>query len=490
MRLSIFLLLSALASAQYSPVNLAAGQQIANAGGASSNILLVQSVACTSGTTNAAYACTLSSTGSGHLIVILQNDADNPGAPSAPTDGGDTFTQAYTAGQANGEGRTSIYYLCNSTSGKTSITINQASGHSAANVREYSGTATTSCLDAVISTTASNGSSTNMVSKTITATQNDLAIGGCSTGQSATASLAAVDMWGNGKDYPQSNDGTDSYAADILNAFPSLVTANISAASHNYGCFAALFKSAVAGSSSGIQPNTYVDFAGISNGTTLSIANMSATGSHGSDILWTGSTSPLTGITAATSCATNPVTPVYVNGTKYTTATNGMAYDLSQANKNIIFTDFNGTHASVAAAGFINMPNPSDATNPYTILGFTAGGLDRAELFIQNGAWGLETAGGDSSTQTFTYGTQYWWTMQYNAGGTHKLRLYSCSSGCTVQGNWTQVGSEATHAATGSNNSGSFSNGRLGAEAGNPSITICQSAIRFDWTGTQYPMLP
>jgi hypothetical protein len=454
----------------------------------SSNIVLVQNQVCTSGTTNAPYACTITSTGSGHLIVILENDADNPAAPSLPTDGGDTFTQDFTSAQVNGEGRSTIFHLCNSISGKTSITINQTSGHSSANIREYSGTATASCLDVVNSSLSGNSSTSIMNSNELAATQNDVAISWCSTGVTATAHMAVADVWTDGIDYPQVNDAGDSFSADILNAFPSNITGLFQGDSHNYGCGIALFKSAVAGSPSGIRPNLYVDFGGITNGTTLTPANMTLNGSHDVNGVWTGSTSPLTGMTASTSCATNPVTPVYSNGTKYTTAANGLAYDLSQANKNLGYGT--GTVTSAAAGGFITFPNPSDAVNPYTVLGFTAGGLDRAELFVQNAAWGLETAGGDSSTQSFTYGTLYWWTMQYNAGGTHKLRLYTCSSGCTVQANWTQAGSEATHAATGSNNTGGFTFGRLGAESGNPSITICQSVSRIDWTGTQYPMLP
>src|SRR5437899_3923296 len=66
--------------------------------GAVSNIVKVQSLAFKQAGASGAYSGTVTSTGAGHLLTVVEFDyAANPSAPSLVTDtNGDTWTQACT----------------------------------------------------------------------------------------------------------------------------------------------------------------------------------------------------------------------------------------------------------------------------------------------------------------------------------------------------------------------------------------------------------
>lgn len=420
---------------------------IGKVGGAApvSNILLVQS-ATNFSNAGATYAVSLGATAAGNGLIIIQEDADNPAAPTVPTGvAGSTCVQDATYAQTNNEGRQTYFNCPNISAGTTTVTIHvTGSGHSVANVREYSGLATAALLDSIAAAKASNVTATALVSNPIIGTQTDLAVGSCATGATATANMVAGTGWGHGKDFTQTADLTDSYAVDILNAVKGQSITFITGDSHTYTCIVALYKSAVAGSSSGQYPTLYADFENSTNGTTVTAAILIA-GSHGGTCTWT-----VTGANAvvSTSGQQSTTTNESVNGVTYTSpdaGTRGIRYDPSVAGTGVEQCSFLNGVSSVSAGVWWLAPAIQDATQPYDVFELAGGGDSAIAQLIQSGGGTrvmlleIPSCGGsDCGHITLpTMGVWYKLTLKRVQNGTSSLSIYDSTGtqvGATITG--------------------------------------------------------
>jgi hypothetical protein len=417
-------------------------------GGALSNIRLIQSVAASNTTTGADYSVTVAATGAGNGLIILQNDADNPAAPSVPTGvtGSTCVTDHTEASAANG--RDTIFSCPNISSGITSVSIHRVSGHSSANVREYSGMKTSSMLDSVVSTQNNFTSGGNPLnSPTLASTQTDLGIGWCSQGSSTNVHGALVGEWGNLKDYPQPNDTTDSFAGDILNGLQSQFTYEATGDSHTYVCGVATYKSAVPGATPlGNLQGWYCDFENSTNGTTVTLAIFNA-GCHGGNQT---NVTIGTGFTIATAAQQTQLSPAVVNGTSYAGAsgTRGISYDLSTNPVQKMTFHLQASQASISLLGFFTI---SDNSVLYDIVDVSAAGADLIVAQVQTGTPGiiLECTAGNSAALSISLNTSYAIGLDFREGaggtGTHKLSIWTGAPSYS-----TLVGTK-TCASTGSN---------------------------------------
>ncbi len=438
-----------------------------------SNITLVNSTACFSNS-GTSYSCTIPSTAAGDGLIIIQEDADNPSAPTVPTGvTGSTCVTDHSYAQSNNEGRQTYFNCPNISAGTTTVTLHVASsGHSAVNVREYSGLATSSLLDTIVAAKTVTTSTTTEFSNPLATSQTDLAVTSCSEGATATSNMAAGTGWGNGKKFVQTADATDSYAADMLNV-QGQITGILTGDSHNYTCILALYKSAVAGTPpTGNTPTAYSDFENSTNGTALTSAILIA-GTHGGSCTWTGTSS---GMTVSTSGEQATVQNVTTNGVTYTApdaGTRGIAFDATVGG-NATCTWVGGNATTASAGVWWKAPASQDATSPdsfITIGGNGAADYADAQLLQVSGGTRrviLEAPSCGACASSFitlpTLATWYMVTVQYVGGGTHSLSIYDTSG--------SQVGSTLTAAATGTNRPVSIqfgnSHGTAGTTGSNP----------------------
>ena len=417
--------------------------------GGSSNILLVQSVACTNGSSGN-YNCTLSATGTGNLITIQEGDyAANPTAPSVPTDGGDTFVSDCTLTNA-GNGRLTFFSFPNSVSGRTTFTIRPASGASSAVVAEWSGAATSTPFDACNSALFANSSTTIFFTAPLAGSQTDLAIGGVYNRVNGTDTYSSTDVWTTLISSPDNTDGDQLYTQYIINGVKSQYTMNgtINNARTQFSAVA-LYKSAVAGSFSGQQPTTFLSMTG-TNGTNVTTSNLPMNPNPG-PLNSAGGTNCFTfsnanGLAALTTNATN--------GTQYTgTGVNSIAYSLScnTATDSQLGTTLSGSATKVSAGILVLYPNTA-SIDTFTMGGFVTLTPDRCYPTITspdgvNYYFYVETAGGDSShtgvniTSKITGGTPLWFTTQMDTGSGLLCTgaVYDATTG-------SQIGSNVSHA--------------------------------------------
>src|SRR5258708_7846302 len=142
-----------------------------------SNIAIVQSATCASTVSGTAFSCSLSATGTGNFLSVVETDYSGAAAPIVPTASSGTFVTDKT--QTGTVGRVTYFSICNAPSGLTSVTIHQASGHSSAVVTEWSGVATSSCFDNSSASALQVATSTSWVGFTggTTSNLNGLALG-------------------------------------------------------------------------------------------------------------------------------------------------------------------------------------------------------------------------------------------------------------------------------------------------------------------------
>jgi hypothetical protein len=299
-------------------------------------------------------------------------------------------------------------------------------------------------LDSVVATQNNFTSGGNPLnSPTIACSQTDVGVGWCSQGSSANVHGALVGEWGNLKDYPQPNDTTDSFSGDIRNGLKSQFTYEATGDSHTYVCGVACYKSAVAGSTpAGNLQGWYCDFENSTNGTTLTTAILNA-GCRGGN---QNNVTVGTGFTVATAAQQTQVSASVVNGTSYSGAggTRGLSYDLSTNPVQKSALTLQSGQAHLVTLGFFTI---SDNSQLYDIFDVTASGLDFIIAQVQTGSPGiiLECTSGNSAALSISLNTSYAIEFEYNAGGTHTMRLYTGSSYGTLVGT-------KTCAATGSNN--------------------------------------
>lgn len=450
-RLTVFLCCWLLAHPVYGQ---SASQQMLISFGtvAASNILSVQTpVACTSGAgSTGSTSCTVTSTGSGNLLVYWVHAGDNTSANSVPTSSSGTWVQACTF--TGGSGRATWYYMANSPSGLTSVTTHEASGnHTAGVFYEFSGVATSSPLD-VCSATELNISTAAPVSPTITTTQTDIVL--AATREDTSASLATHNA---GKDWtgtyaPQASDGNASVVEyrTVTNGVVGNFVADFVVTSHSYRTSIISFKSAVAGSApSGNSVQAFSQMSNSSDTTTITaaIAQAGMFGGYPGDgaslgiVVGTGFT---VSNAAGTSCT--PPSNITVNGVTYSgTLTHGISFDLSNVSQTINF-NLAVAQANVTILSCFQISNDDKQYGPF---GISASGTDYI-LAAYNSAGNTdkilaECVSGDGTGFAISVNTAYMLEMEYRAGGTHTLRVYGGASYGTLIGT-------STCAATGSNN--------------------------------------
>jgi hypothetical protein len=433
------------------------------AASASSNIVFVESQACNNTSTHASYTCTLSTaTGSGQVAVIVAEDYN--AVPSAPTDGGDTFTSVFSIQSAHGNGYLDAW--CGAvSSGKTSFTLNATSGsYNNGEVRIYSGTSA-SCPSDVVSASLLNTSATGTSSAIALSTQTDLGVAACMAGVTAPG-FGAIDNWNNGLGSANASNAQDLYVTDIVNGILSQFTANMSNThSSNEECAAITLQGAVAGTApSGNSPTGYADFeSGQSSGTALTAAILNS-GSHGGLAGWVGATSTgnYNGFTTTSGSQMNTLHQVNVNGKTYAAGEGslGIAYDMTTSPTNYIhWTLPITTLTALDAMAYLTIP--SDTTDQQDWFELTAGSDDiMFDLNFSTGKLGVECPSGSTDTSISSSGaTEYIASLQYVAGLKHTLQLYnssgvlqatvSCAATGTNDPSGIYIGQAHTSAATG-----------------------------------------
>lgn len=401
---------------------------------ATSNIVMLQDVACNNAATHAAYSCSLSATGSGQSAVIVAQDFN--GLPSAPTDSAsDTFTNAFSIQSAHGNGY--LDYWCGAiSSGVTSVTLNTpASGSSNGQVRVYSGLASGCPVD-VKNTALFNAASPASTTYPILGAQDDLAVAGCIAGV-ASPGYGALDDYANLLQSVNSSIANAMAAADIVNGLASYYSGNMSTSAAGNECAVVAFKSAVAGTApSGNLPTSYTDFeTGQPNGTALTLAMLNST-THGGGAGWwkafgTGNNSGFT--TSTTSTA--PLHQVTVNGKTYT-ASQTLNYLMTTSPTNYV-----SESVPLLGESYLNWMGtvtlPSDLTSQQDWVSLTSGSDHiQFDLNLATAKIGIEcqTVSVDS-TLSVVGGEVLIISMQFNATGTgnHTLNIYN-SSGTLLDG--------------------------------------------------------
>lgn len=412
-----------------------------------SNITLVHSTAgfSNSGTS---YVVTIPSTTAGNGLIIIQEDADNPAAPGVPTGvTGSTCVTDGTFAQTNNDGRQSVFNCPNISAGITTVTLHvAATGHSAVNIREYSGLAAASMLDAIVAAKTLTTATTTEYSRTLATSQTDLAVTSCTEGATATSNMATGTGWGNGTKFVQTADATDSFAADMLNV-QGHVTGILNGDSHNYTCLLMLYKSAVAGTPpGGILASFYSDFENSTNGTTVSAAILAA-GTHGGNCTWGGTFN--TNLTVSTSGEEPTVQNVTTNGVTYTapdSGTRGIRMDPSTTGGGAGSCTWIGGAPTVSAGVWWKAPASTDATSPYDFFVIDGSGGSEfaiAQLLQLSGGTNrviLETSLCGACSGSFitlpAMNAWYMVSLQYVQNGLGSLAIYDTSGA--------QVGSTIT----------------------------------------------
>lgn len=443
-----------------------------------SNITLIDSQVCT-GTTSCNHAVT---NAIGDLIVVIETNF-NAACSTVPTDGAsDTFTNRYDFAGVVSEGHQCGFDTISTGSNQT-VTAHGAS-FTSANIRVYRGTAA-SPFDVVVGglvavTSARPGS------RSLTGTTNELAIGWCEDGSSATNTFGTTSLWGNGISYPQATAGEVGFAADILNGLPGSQYgfAATATSSHNFGCGEILYKSAVSGSAGpGNFPTEFTGFENSTNGTTITPTILYA-GMGGGNCVWT-----VTGgaLVVSTSGQKDTVLNATTDGALYAapfTGTRGSRYDPGNGGSEGICT-FRQGHSTVTAGGWWLSPATIPDTTTHSLLTIALSGSDFVDVAMSSGEnfFRCETQGGVSTTLGFTIAANTWYrlTDKYVAAGTHTCSVYD-SSGTLLGTN--------THAATGSFNATSFILGNSHGSAGTVGNFAYQDSVLIDELNGTFPLLP
>ncbi len=454
---------------------------------AASNIVKVQSVVCY-GSGN--YNCTIASSGAGNLITVVEfNYGTDPGVPSVPTDtNGDTFVQACTLN--DGLGRSTLSYLANSTAGNTTVTVRPSSGASSAVVDEWSGVATSSPFIGCTGAQIYNDSLGYFFGAPVYGDQNVLALGWSYDRQASNRTYASDDNWATGLMVPQSSDGDEGFRQYIVNGlagqFAARGTINTASSTNTS---TGLFKSAVAGTSADIKPSVYVDFESGSNGSAINAAAINAD-SNGSGVRWTGGGS---GWTFASAGQKTLHTPVAVNGLQYTDVSGAMGakYDMSVSPGSSFQYLFpiNTTSASLGVYFLIHDPVDNDSSY-YSEFGISGGGGGDYVTLQLHGLGTtpatvevvLEAHAGDSGTTlAISTDTWYWGTVQYNATGSHYIKIYETAT-------WTLVGTLSAAAEGGIAADKALIGGP--PEAGNNATYILMDNLVIDHVNGTFPIGP
>lgn len=466
---------------------------VSASGGGPSNITLIQSVVCTSGASTGSTSCTTTATGSGNLLVYYVHAGDNTSANSVPTSSSGTWSQACTF---TTNGRVSIYYMANSPSGITAVATHEAaSNHTASVFYEFSGIATASPLD-VCSSAELSITSTTPATPTLATTQTDIVIGWTREDSSGSLTTHTAGPQWTAAYAPQASDGNASVVEyyTALNNIQSQNTPDFTIDSHGWRTGAVAFKSAVAGTTptGNTSVSTYADFENSTNGTTVTGA-IAAAGFHGGgcDQVGAGGSDP--GVTVS---GTLVVSTTGQKGTVLNETTNGVTYAAPDAGTRGYRYDpgnggatvncrFNTTSNAVSAGVWWLSPSTFPDTTTHSVVTVSNPGNDFAAIAMpaSQSYMVCETQGGDSTGHIAIAGnTWYRLTVQYNAAGTHQCGVYDITG--------TQVGSTATHAATGNfvATTVQFGNSHGGAgTTGN--FAYIDNGIA-DWVNGAYPLIP
>lgn len=439
-----------------------------NPGASSPSIAFVQDVACNNAATHAAYACALTATGSNQYAVIVSQDYNAQAA--APTDSAsDTFSNLYSAPSVHGAGTMTVWGGKIS-SGVTSITLNTpTSGSSDSVVRIYSGISTATQPD-VSSASLLNTSAVATTSTPTLGTQNDLAVGACMAPSATPVFSASLDNWTNGLISPNASIGNEVFAADILNGVASQFTSNYAITSpNNQECAVVLLKGANAGSvPGGNSPTGYADFEASTDGTALSTAILNA-GSHGVLPGWWSDpgSSTYAGFTVCSAGQMGTNTQTNVNGVSFIAGegTRGICYNMATSPTNSFQFSLPVATAQVSIA--VKIKVGTDVTDQQDLLTVEGGGSDHAQIDINlaTGKLGLECQSSTSdSTITPTANTEYGFYLQYVAGGTHTLKIYTTPTTSPT------LAATVTCAATGTNDVTAIELGQQHATAGTGTV--------------------
>jgi len=415
-----------------------------SASAASSNILIVHSATGANGASGS-YSVTLPSTTAGNAILCQEADyAGSPGAPSVPTDGGDTFVSDSTLTVAS-NGRLTYFSVCSGAGGHTTVTMTPASGASSAVCSEVSGLKTSSCFDAAASALNTTASLASWQSSSKAATQTDLAVAATYNRVNNTDTFTAGDVWTGfapcigGGHCGNSTDGDQLFVEYILNGWGQFTGEGTINNARTQNTAVALYKSAVAGSApAGNIVTDYSDFENGSNGNALTPTILAA-GSHGlgsSVNLWTQTNSGA-GMTVATAAQQNNITANTANGTTYAAAagTRGIAYTPSSGPTYNLLTLPSSTTTLSTMIQFTMSPNGDNTL--YSLLTVNgSGGSDFCDAQTQSStSIALETKGATSSSITgLTNSASYFAVLTYTSGTPDACTLKIFNSSGVQQG--------------------------------------------------------
>lgn len=392
----------------------------------SSNIQLVQSVACEQSGTSGSYSCTLTLTGAGHLLTAQEFDfADSPGTPATPAG----WTQDCVKNNGSA-GQITYYSYLNAPAGTLSVIFSPSSGASSAVVSEWSGMATSSPFDGCDGYVDNGSIGAYWSSGAKLSSQTDLAIGAALNRTNPLNGFAPGDVWTALTDAPQTFGNAEGWTEYILNGSQSPFTAlGTTASAVDVLSTVALYKSAVAGTApTGALVSSYSDFESGTNGTTLTTEILNA-GTHGAGVnLWS-----LNNAGAFTVCTAGNL-PSYSN-----TTTNGTTYAAGAGSRGICFNMQSGGQAyetipaenlTVTASVTVNVgSNVTSYSSPVIIQ---APGADAAAFTINSsGQLALECSFANpvdypiSPATLAAANTTYGIWLQYVGGGMHTIKIYS-----------------------------------------------------------------
>jgi len=230
-----------------------------------------------------------------------------------------------------------------------------------------------------------------------------------------------------------------------------------------------------------------VDFAGGIPGTPITTATLNAA-SHCVNVPWTMSTSNMTDMVFSTEQTHNLHTSVQACGNTYA-GDSGMSlrYDMSSSQ---VATYWYETLSPSASLGFFYYTTVLPNSETFYCNADIMGALDYACVH-QHGNGKTLQIWLEVNIAPELYGAPipispnswYWITLQYNAGGTHHLRVYETQ-------NWTLIG-----ASDGPSNHGvdmplRYTFGRSGSSPGPPGTYLYFSNMELDWVAGKFPLGP
>jgi hypothetical protein len=409
-------------------VLVASGKPVFSQTSSASNILLVQSVECEQSGINGSYACTLTPTGTGHLLTAQEfNFADIPGTPATPAG----WTQDCVKNNGSA-GQITYYSYPNAPSGITSVIFIPSSGASSAVVSEWSGMATSSPFDACDGHVDNGQGGAHWFSGAKHSSQTDLAIAAALNRTNDANGFAPSDVWSELKDAPQTHSGAEGWTAYIVNGSQSPFTAvgtTISAV--DVLSSVALYKSAVAGTApTGALVSSYSDFESGTDGTTLTAAILDA-GTHGMGINQWTLNNP-SGFTVCTAGSLPSYSKATTNGTTYAAGagTRGICYNMANGGADYAYEHIPSDHLTVNV--YVNVNVGTNVTSYSSPVFVGAPGADVAAFTINSsGQLALECSFLNpqdyliSPTTLAVANTTYGIWLQFVGGGMHTIKIYS-----------------------------------------------------------------